>query len=112
MNTEAIEFICQKLGTTVDNIIPAALEFGIYENKIMLIIGIILLAIGIICTAIIIYLVRKPDYYDYPIATTAIGFTAGVVGIIFIIASSISLHLFYKFPEMQAYKMILGWIKG
>lgn len=119
MNTEAIEFICQKLGTTLDNIIPAAIEYGIYDAKYTLKVGIIVSIFGIAC-AIVTYFIYYRDshsssYEDHFVLImifAILAISAIVLGLFFAIFGIVETHYWSVFPEMQAYKMILGWIKG
>lgn len=49
MSDQAIFELCERLGTTVDNLIPKAIELGILDSTYGLILGFIFLLIGILC---------------------------------------------------------------
>ena len=118
MNTETLEFICHKLGTTIDNIIPAAIEYGKHDARYTFKVGIILLFVGFAC-AIVAYFIHYRDshsssYDDHFILLVIFGLLAVlaiVLGLFFAVFGIVETHYWSVFPEMQAYKMILGWIK-
>lgn len=112
MNETTIEMICQKLGTTVENIIPAVIEYCTHDNRICLAVGFILIGIGIVSTLLAIRYYRKDEYGTPHIIFTSIAITGFVFGIIFTVGSCYNLHMIIKFPEMYAYKTIIKWING
>ena len=111
MNTEAIEVICQKLGTTAEKIIPEAIKFGTRSDTALLILGIVIAAFGLICGGIIFYYYRREgdDVYDHPMLFTFC--CCGLfIGLIIVGVQIKDVILWHKFPEISAYKMILGWL--
>lgn len=108
MNTDAIELICEKLGTTIENLVPAVISYLHHSNKIGIVIGIILAAIGaiLICAGIIIE--KHGDGINYLIQ--------GVI--IFLIGSGIAgcsiycQHMVTAYPQISAYKEIFGWLRS
>ena len=111
MNTDSIELICQKLGTTLENLVPAVIDYNIYADKIGIFIGAVILIIGFILIGVAIYLNHKEDYYDEPIVLYFLILMAIAVGSIIFFVSIVDYHYFVKFPEIRAYKAILGWIR-
>lgn len=117
MNSEAIELLCQKLGTTLDKLVPAVIQFGIHDAKISLMISIIILTVGIGLIITGICIANRDKYLSVdndmqiimPIFFGAICF---VIGLVILIICIVKLHYWNTFPELQAYKMILKWISG
>lgn len=112
MNEATIEMICQKLGTTVENIIPAVIEYCTHDSKVGLAFGCILLAIGIFSVGFAIIFYRR-DEDGIPVAIfIIIAVISFIIGFIFTIGCGYDLHILNKFPEMYAYRTILRWLNG
>lgn len=112
MNETTIEMICQKLGTTVENIIPAVIEYCTHNNGIGLVVGFILIGIGTMSTLLAIRCYRKDAYGISDIIFAAVAVIGFSFGIGFTLISCYNLHMIIKFPEMYAYKTIIKWING
>lgn len=112
MNETAIEMICQKLGTTVENIIPAVIEYCTHNSEIGLAAGIILIGISVVSMLLAVRCYRKDEDGILYIIFTAIAVIGSILGIIFTIVPCYDLHMIIKFPEMYAYKTIIRWING
>lgn len=110
MNETIIEMICQKLGTTVENIIPSVIEYCTRENEIALVVGFVLIGIGIVSTLFAIRCYRKDEYGISNIIFTSIAIIGFLSGIFCTVSSCYNLHMIIKFPEMYAYKTIIKWI--
>ena len=106
LNTDAIELLCQKLGTTFDKLVPTVIQFGVHNTKISLVISIILIAIGIgfIITGFCIANRNDniSDYKDNRLRGIIYGGTCIIIGLVILIISIAS--------ELQAYKTIFRWI--
>jgi len=118
MDTETLELLCQKLGTTIENIIPAAIEYGIYDAKYTLKVGIIVSIFGIACAIVACFIYYRDshsssyeDHFVLIIIFAILALFAIVFSLFFTIYGIIETHYWSVFPEMQAYKMILGWVK-
>ena len=112
MGKTTIEMICQKLGTTVENIIPAVIEYCTHNNGIGLVAGFVLIGIGIVSTLLAIRCYREDEYGTPHIIFTAIAIIGFVIGISLTVCSCYNLHMIVKFPEMYASKTIIKWING
>ena len=117
MSVEAIEVICQKLGTTVDNILPSAIEFGLHDASFSRMVWIVIVIVSIIVAAVSFKLINLDskkcnfDFEYFGISLFIVSLIAFIFGLFFAIYGTIELHYWRLFPEMKAYKMILGWIK-
>lgn len=112
MNTEAIEVICQKLGTTAEKIIPEAIKYGTKNETGLLIVGIVIFVFGLICGGIMTYFYFRDgdDVYDHPMLFTFC--CCGVfIGLIIVGVQIKDVILWHTFPEISAYKMIFGWLQ-
>lgn len=112
MNETTIEMICQKLGTTVENIIPAVIEYCTHDNEISLVAGFILIGIGTMSILLAIRCYRKDEYGTSYMIFAAIAGISFIFGIFLTVSSCYDLHMIIKFPEMYAYKTIIKWING
>ena len=111
MTIDAVNLICQKLGTTVENLIPTVVKYSIHQNRILATIGIILILFGLFLA--VAAMLTKNNY------TTEIGIGCAVlssisipIGIIMVIVSAVEIHMWNIYPQIKAYETILNWIGG
>jgi hypothetical protein len=114
---DAIELLCQKLGTTLDKLVPTVIKFGIHDAKMFLVISIFMLAIGIslIITGVDISNHIQSLYSDDDLWTFMCEFGGAIlsiIGLIIMVMHIVKLHYWNAFPELQAYQTILRWVGG
>lgn len=108
MNEQVLITLCEKLGTTIDNLIPRVIEFGLLDSKQGLLVGIIIFILGVVCICI---LKNIRDELSWPFIFFLLGSIIGIlVGVLVISLNAYDLSLWHKAPEMMAYKTILHWI--
>ena len=114
MNTEAIELICEKLGTTINELVPTVISYGLYSARVWSTGGLVALIVGV-------YLLFKARQMrrsgKYTWADDAPDIII-IIGIIIIISSLTvlgfnlwSLHMWRVAPNLTAYKEIAGWFR-
>ena len=115
MTTETVEMILNKLGTTIENIVPATVDYMRHGVVVYLCIGIGLFVLGLICFLILSLIGHCNFDYDTEdnigIACILFGGAAFVVGLIMTGWSIVSLHMWNAYPTIRAYETILGWLK-
>ncbi len=114
MNEQAILTLCEKLGTTVDQLIPKAISYGIYSTKLQALIFGIVLGLSIVFLIIAFWLDNRSTYHsnDFSIPFYIFGAIALPIGLIGFFFSIYDLHMWNIAPEVHAYKMLLSWIGG
>lgn len=109
MTEQVIFELCERLGTTVNNLIPKVIELGILNNTYALILGFILLLIGILCFIKLHF--TKDDLSWVWFVCLIFGMAGTMVGIGIILCSGYDLYLWKTVPDTMAYKTLLNWIK-
>lgn len=114
MNEQAILTLCEKLGTTVDQLIPKAISYGIYSTKLQITIFSIVLGLSVIFLILAVWLDNRSSYHasDFSIVFYILGALALPIGLCGVLFTAHDLHLWNVAPELQAYKMLLSWIGG
>ena len=110
MTTEAIELICEKLGTTIENLVPSVIEYCIYKAHVLLLIWGAIFMLGVF--AIVLGFTKRALDSDSCIVLWTLG---GIAVLICFIAVSIELYnlrLWNAYPTMRAYETILSWAKS
>ena len=116
MDTETLELLCQKLGTTLDNLIPAAIEFGKHDAVYTIKAGFCCIVACAIFAFIAyrLFLIPESTKFDSEFVgmwVVLISILIGIFGVFFIIYGITEHHYWRIFPKMKAYKMLLGWVK-
>lgn len=113
MTTDTIELICEKLGTTIEELVPDVIAYNVQSAKVWIVIGIFLFSIGIILTFVaIMTCVKKSNPLnesDFWMWIFSIIFL--VAGISITCAKAWSLRAFTIAPRLSAYKEIASWFK-
>ena len=111
MTIDAVNLICQKLGTTVENLIPTVIKYGIHQDRILASAGIVLLVFGVFL--IIVAMLTKNNYTgEVAIGCTIFAIIFLFVGAGILIESAIDIHMWNLYPQIKAYETILNWIGG
>ena len=108
IDTDAIELICEKLGTTMENLIPAVIKYITHQADIIITFGLTGLILGTILIAAGIYFAKKCD--SDGIGFFFIGALLVVVGAFLFIGGCYDKHMISVMPTISAYKEILGWL--
>ena len=111
MTIDAINLICQKLGTTVENLIPTVIKYSIHQDRILGTVGIALVIFGVFL-AIVAMLTKNNYTGDVSIGCIVIAAILVPVGIAMIIFSAVDIHMWNLYPQIKAYETILNWIGG
>lgn len=109
MTTDVIELICEKLGTTIEKLVPAVIEYGTYKTKTGLTIWGIVLAVSIFI--ILLGFTRKAYATDLDIVCWVIGGIIFGIFAIFVIIELYDLKMWNNYPEMRAYETIMSWVR-
>ena len=109
MSDQVIFELCERLGTTVNNLIPKVIELGIIGSTYGLILGFIFLLIGILCLVKLHF--TKDDLSWVWFVCLLFGIAGTILGVTFILFEGYDLYLWKTAPETMAYKTLLGWIK-
>ena len=112
MSTDQIEVICNKLGTTIENLLPSVIAFEKHGTTISLITSIVFLILGIVLFVVGIRFLKKSDFEEWPFVLIILAFVTVFISAGLIFTNVYALHMWHKFPEMKAYKAIFGWIGG
>lgn len=111
MNIDAIQMICDKLGTTVNQLVPEVIRYETRMNTVGLIMGAIILIIGVICIRLAFYLDKhSSDCVEVPFFI--IGVLGLVIGFFMVFIFAYKLIALNTSPQIYAYKTIFGWIGG
>lgn len=111
MGIETIDYICKKLGTTVENLIPTAIKYGIHQERILGIVGICVFVFGLFMI-VVTFLTRNSYTDEVHIGSMIFAIAATPLGIVMIICSAIHINMWNLYPQIKAYEMILNWIGG
>ena len=117
MNTDSLELIFEKLGTTMENIVPSTIEYGKRTCTIDALIYWTVFSVGIFLIILGIIYAHKTDYeHDYEticIVCFTVGIGLALFGLGLGVTSSVNLYLWNSnHATIKAYETILGWIKG
>ena len=109
-----IDALCAKLGTTMENLIPAIVEFGKYDCQLTARVCMGFIIFGIVLILIAVFMFKHTDYdiyYDIlPGLFVAIGIFAILVAAIVLVIALATLNEWNHFPEVMAYKYITEMI--
>ena len=111
MNTDAIELICEKLGTTIENLVPAVIEYINHTANIGITVSAFFLAIGVALIIAGIIIDKKSRYID-GVSFDIIGFFVALIGLVGLGFAIYNKHIVTVYPTITAYKEILSWVKG
>ena len=108
--TMVIDALCTKLGTTMENLIPAIVEFGKYDCQITarcctwcILFGVVLIALG--------YLLDKYTDADFiPGMLFVIGVITIFISTFILMVALATLSEWNHCPEVMAYKYIISMI--
>lgn len=105
-----IDALCTKLGTTMENLIPAIVEFGKYDCQLTarVCMGFIIFGIALILIAVFMY--KHTDYDILPGLFVVIGIFAILIAAIVLVIALATLNEWNHFPEVMAYKYIISMI--
>ena len=113
MNTDVVEMLCEKFGTTVNELIPKIVEWGIADCTLtlhvatgFLVLGIILLFLAYICDRS-----GKYNLEGFAIAFWIFGGTAVGACALIIVINLCTRYEWIHYPEVMAYKMIVNNIR-
>lgn len=106
MNIDAINLLCEKLGTTVESLVPTVNEYLIHSANIGIVIGAAVFVVGLILVFIGFVVNRTDDGFFFWLAG---GFLLAV-GVIAIGINVYCKHIYTAYPTISAYKEILSWI--
>lgn len=111
MSTDAIQMICDRLGTTVNQLVPEVIRYETKMNSVGLIIGVIITVISLLCLCARIYFAKHSSYdMEVPfLIIGVIGLTVGLLMTFIFVSELIALN---TSPQIYAYKTIFGWIGG
>lgn len=115
MTTDVLDMLLTKLGTTVGQIIPATIEYGLHTTRLYIIICIATILAGLIFIATGIILLNNTDsdiLQFLAITLFVIGFIALGLSTVCLGINLIDLHKWKAYPTMEAYQTILRWIGG
>ena len=105
-----IDALCAKLGVTLENLIPAIVEFGTYECQMTIRVCIYILLAGII-SVVFAFLLGRKGYDTVPMILFVFGMIAIVTCAVLLIFKVVDLHKWEAFPEMMAYRYILNLLR-
>lgn len=107
MNTETIELICEKLGTTIENLVPAVIEYLTHRANVGITIGAIMIAVGVLLVVVGFMIEKHGDgFLGFFIGGAFLLFGGVVLGVYIY-----SYHLIVRYPEFSAYQEILKWLR-
>ena len=112
MNADQMQIICEKLGTTIDNLLPSVIAYGKHSCTVSFVLCGIITFLCIVL-AIFGYAKVNSDYCDasdWYILLIIISIVIGVVCFAVTCCTLCELHMWNKFPEIQAYHSILNWL--
>ena len=108
-----VDSLLSKFGTTMENLMPAIIDFGRYECKLTIRVCSYLIIMGIIFMVVSYIINRKIRCYSLEFWMDFL-FITGIVMIIIcvfvIILALATLNKWNNFPEIMAYKYILGCV--
>ena len=105
MTTDAIELICEKLGTTVETLVPAVISYGKHGIAVaifLVVVGIVLILLGFMADA------KGKD----GIILWLVGGFALLVGVPMLLITIYNNHMWNAYPTIRAYETIFGWFGG
>lgn len=112
MNADAIQMICDRLGTTVSQLIPEVIKYTTRVNILGLIFGIFMFGLGIALLIAAHRLYEKDHWGDLWLVLTVVGVVIFFIGFIFTILYIGELMAMNASPQIYAYKTIFEWIGG
>lgn len=109
MTTDAIELICEKLGTTVETLVPAVISYGKHGCAIGIAVAIFLVVVGIVL--ILLGFMAEANGKDGFILWLVGGFTL-LVGVPMLLIAIYDNHMWNAYQTIRAYETIFGWFGG
>ena len=111
-----VDSLLSKFGTTMENLMPAIIDFGRYECKLTIRVCSYLIITGIIFMAVSYLVNRNRKSMSFTLETwMGIFFITGIVMmsvcVFIIILALVTLNKWNNFPEIMAYKYILGLMR-
>lgn len=107
---DEINLICEKLGTTINSLIPAVIEYETHSIQIGIIIAPILIAIGIVLAIIGVWRDHKAPYNDDTVILYFISACFIIAGTILLSINLYENYMLNKVPDIYAIKTILEWL--
>lgn len=111
MSVDTIQMICDKLGTTVNQLVPEVIRYETRMNYVGLIIGAIIVVVSLLCLCAGIYFASHSSY-EMEVPFLVIGTIGLTVGLIMVFVFASELIALNTSPQIYAYKTIFGWIGG
>lgn len=105
-----IDALCTKLGTTMENLVPAIVEFGKYDCQITARVCMGFIIFGIVMVLIAAIMFKRTDYEVLPVAFITIGIVAILIAATILVIALATLSEWNRFPEVMAYKYIIEMI--
>lgn len=112
MNVDAIQMICDRLGTTVSQLIPEVIKYTTRVNILGLIFGIFMFGFGFVLLIAAHRLYQKDSWGYLWLLYVIIGAVVFLIGFVFTILYIGELMAMNASPQIYAYKTIFGWIGG
>ena len=109
MTTDVIELSCEKLGVTIENLVPAVISYETHKCHVSLCIGIVLLLLGTLFVLIGFAIHYK---CDADILFFILGVISILIGIVIVPIYLYELHMWHSYPTMCAYETVFRWIGG
>lgn len=107
MSTEVIELICEKLGTTIEKLVPSVIEYCLFKLHIA---NFILIPLFILSVAAFYIGCTKWAYNnDSCVVFWIIGGIGAVLAFVFICINFYDIRIWHTYPTMKAYETILSW---
>lgn len=98
---DMLEMICEKLGTTINDILPCAVSYGQKFDIIISLVGLAVLLIGIIC-AFIVHHYKDTYHIEAYMAALIFAIVCIPIGIVLIIGACVSLHMWSVYPDIKS----------
>lgn len=108
---DVVNELCTRLGTSIERLLPTAIDYGRKVDTIIFLAGLCVLIFGVILAIAAKHYANNWEY-DICTALGAFAIVAIPVGIGMMIRAWMSLHMWALYPDMKAYKMILQWVSG
>lgn len=107
-----IEVLCDRFGTTIDNLLPAIIEFGKYDCRLTARVCTYFLIAGIVMV-LLAWCIERFSRWDHDLLSCCLivlGTFCIVVSALIIVIALATLNEWNNFPEVMAYKYILEMI--
>ena len=106
-----VDILCTKFGTTIENLLPAIIEFGKYDCQLTARVCVGFIIFGIALVVLGYLLVKYTEFDILPGLCIILGICAILIAAFILVVALATLSEWNHCPEVMAYKYILRCLR-